>query len=57
MAARGSGGIVNVGSMAGQIGLAGGIAYSATKAALVGPPWPARYSEKLVLRRLRQSGI
>ena len=30
MAARGSGSIVNVGSMAGQIGLAGGAAYGAT---------------------------
>jgi NAD(P)-dependent dehydrogenase (short-subunit alcohol dehydrogenase family) len=34
MVARGSGNIINVGSMAGQIGLAGGAAYSATKAAL-----------------------
>ena len=34
MAARGSGSIINIGSMAGQIGLAGGAAYGATKA-----PW------------------
>src|ERR1700751_1212047 len=32
MAARGSGSIISLGSMAGQIGLAGGAAYSATKA-------------------------
>jgi NAD(P)-dependent dehydrogenase (short-subunit alcohol dehydrogenase family) len=34
MAARGGGSIINVGSMAGQIGLPSGAAYSATKAAL-----------------------
>jgi NAD(P)-dependent dehydrogenase (short-subunit alcohol dehydrogenase family) len=34
MAARGHGSIVNVGSMAGQIGLGGGAAYSASKAAV-----------------------
>ncbi len=34
MAARGGGSIINVGSMGGQIGLAAGAAYSATKAAL-----------------------
>jgi len=34
MAARGRGSIVNVGSMAGQVGLAGGAAYSASKVAL-----------------------
>src|SRR5437879_8887594 len=34
MAKRGKGSIVNVSSMAGQIGLAGGAAYGATKAAL-----------------------
>src|ERR1700733_9243587 len=34
MAKRGTGAIINLGSMAGQIGLAGGAAYSATKAAL-----------------------
>jgi NAD(P)-dependent dehydrogenase (short-subunit alcohol dehydrogenase family) len=34
MAARGSGSIINVASMAGLIGLAGGAAYGATKAAL-----------------------
>jgi NAD(P)-dependent dehydrogenase (short-subunit alcohol dehydrogenase family) len=35
MAARGKGSIINLSSMAGQIGLAGGAAYGATKAALV----------------------
>src|ERR1700744_5845474 len=34
MAKRGAGSIVNLGSMAGQVGLPGGAAYSATKAAL-----------------------
>src|SRR6266699_1403041 len=34
MAARGKGSIINVSSMAGQIGLAGGAAYGATKSAL-----------------------
>jgi NAD(P)-dependent dehydrogenase (short-subunit alcohol dehydrogenase family) len=34
MAARGSGSIVNIASMAGQVGMAGGAAYSATKGAL-----------------------
>jgi len=34
MAARGSGSIISLGSMAGQIGLAGGAAYRATKATL-----------------------
>jgi NAD(P)-dependent dehydrogenase (short-subunit alcohol dehydrogenase family) len=34
MAARGSGSIINLGSMAGQIGLVAGAAYGATKAAL-----------------------
>ena len=46
MAARGSGSIINVGSMAGQIGLPGGAAYSATKAALASftRSWAAEYS-------------
>jgi len=34
MAARGNGSIINIASMAGQIGLAGGAAYGATKATL-----------------------
>jgi short-subunit dehydrogenase len=34
MAARGSGSIINIASMVGQIGLAGGVAYGATKATL-----------------------
>jgi NAD(P)-dependent dehydrogenase (short-subunit alcohol dehydrogenase family) len=34
MAARGGGSIINVGSVGGQVGLAGGAAYGATKAAL-----------------------
>jgi NAD(P)-dependent dehydrogenase (short-subunit alcohol dehydrogenase family) len=46
MASRGSGSIVNVGSMVGQIGLAGGAAYSATKATLASMTrsWAAEFS-------------
>jgi NAD(P)-dependent dehydrogenase (short-subunit alcohol dehydrogenase family) len=46
MAAGKGGSIVNVGSMAGQIGLAGGAAYSATKAALASftRSWAAEYA-------------
>ena len=46
MAARGSGSIVNVGSMAGQIGLASGAAYGATKATLASMTrsWAAEFS-------------
>ena len=46
MAARGSGSIINVGSMAGQVGMAGGAAYGATKAALASftRSWAAEYS-------------
>jgi NAD(P)-dependent dehydrogenase (short-subunit alcohol dehydrogenase family) len=46
MVAQGSGSIINVGSMAGQIGMAGGAAYSATKAALASftRSWAAEYS-------------
>jgi NAD(P)-dependent dehydrogenase (short-subunit alcohol dehydrogenase family) len=46
MVAKGSGSIINVGSMAGQIGMAGGAAYSATKAALASftRSWAAEYS-------------
>src|SRR5713226_999283 len=46
MAARGKGSIINVGSMAGQIGLAGGAAYGATKAALssMTRAWAAEFS-------------
>ena len=46
MAARGGGSIINVGSMAGQIGLAGAAAYSATKAALASltRTWAAEFS-------------
>jgi NAD(P)-dependent dehydrogenase (short-subunit alcohol dehydrogenase family) len=46
MAARGSGSIINVSSMAGQIGLAGGAAYGATKAALASMTrsWAAEFS-------------
>ena len=46
MAARGGGSIISIGSMAGQIGLAGGAAYSATKATLAAMTrsWAAEYS-------------
>jgi len=48
MAERGSGSIINVGSMAGQIGLAGGAAYSATKASLAAftRAWAAEFSAR-----------
>jgi NAD(P)-dependent dehydrogenase (short-subunit alcohol dehydrogenase family) len=46
MAARGHGSIINIGSMAGTIGLPGGAAYGATKAALgaLTRSWAAEYS-------------
>ena len=46
MAARGSGVIINVGSMAGEVGMPGGAAYGATKAALdsMTRSWAAEYS-------------
>jgi NAD(P)-dependent dehydrogenase (short-subunit alcohol dehydrogenase family) len=46
MAKRGSGSIINLGSMAGQIGLAGSAAYGATKAALASltRSWAAEFS-------------
>ena len=46
MAERGQGIVINVGSMAGQIGLAAGAAYGATKAALASltRSWAAEYS-------------
>src|SRR6267378_1205331 len=46
MASRGGGSIINVGSMAGQIGLAGGAAYGATKATLASMTrsWAAEFS-------------
>jgi NAD(P)-dependent dehydrogenase (short-subunit alcohol dehydrogenase family) len=46
MAARGQGSIINVGSVAGQVGLAGGAAYSATKASLAAMTrsWAAEFS-------------
>jgi NAD(P)-dependent dehydrogenase (short-subunit alcohol dehydrogenase family) len=48
MAARGSGSIISVGSMAGQIGLAGGAAYGATKATLAAMTrsWAAEFSPR-----------
>jgi len=46
MASRGRGSIINIGSMAGTVGLAGGAAYGATKAALAAltRSWAAEYS-------------
>lgn len=46
MATRGGGSIINVGSVAGQVGLAGGAAYSATKASLAAMTrsWAAEFS-------------
>jgi NAD(P)-dependent dehydrogenase (short-subunit alcohol dehydrogenase family) len=46
MAARGEGSIINISSMAAQVGLAGGAAYSATKASLsaMTRAWAAEYS-------------
>jgi NAD(P)-dependent dehydrogenase (short-subunit alcohol dehydrogenase family) len=46
MAAQGSGSIISLASMAGQIGLAGGAAYGATKAALASMTrsWAAEFS-------------
>ncbi|MDT5025216.1 MAG: hypothetical protein QOE61_1642, partial [Micromonosporaceae bacterium] len=46
MAARGSGSIISLASMAGQIGLAGAAAYGATKATLVSMTrsWAAEFS-------------
>jgi NAD(P)-dependent dehydrogenase (short-subunit alcohol dehydrogenase family) len=46
MAARGGGSIINVGSMAGQVGMPGGAAYGATKAALASMTrsWAAEFS-------------
>lgn len=46
MAAKGSGSIVNIGSMAGVIGMPGGSAYGASKAALAAltRAWTAEYS-------------
>jgi NAD(P)-dependent dehydrogenase (short-subunit alcohol dehydrogenase family) len=46
MAARGSGSIVNIGSMAGTVGMPGGAAYGATKAALASMTrsWVAEFS-------------
>ncbi len=48
MVERGSGSIINMGSMAGQIGLAGGAAYGATKAAqaALARAWAAEFSQK-----------
>jgi len=48
MAANGSGSIVNIGSMAGSIGMAAGAAYGATKAALASltRAWTAEYSPR-----------
>jgi NAD(P)-dependent dehydrogenase (short-subunit alcohol dehydrogenase family) len=46
MVARGAGSIINIASMAGQIGMPGGAAYGATKAALASMTrsWAAEFS-------------
>src|ERR1700709_1372296 len=46
MVSRGTGSIINISSMAGRLGLAGGAAYGATKAALASltQSWAAEYS-------------
>jgi NAD(P)-dependent dehydrogenase (short-subunit alcohol dehydrogenase family) len=46
MAAKGSGNVINIGSMAGSVGLADAVAYGATKAALASMTrgWTAEYS-------------
>jgi NAD(P)-dependent dehydrogenase (short-subunit alcohol dehydrogenase family) len=48
MAARGTGSIINISSMAGRLGLSGGAAYGATKAALASftQSWAAEYSPR-----------
>jgi NAD(P)-dependent dehydrogenase (short-subunit alcohol dehydrogenase family) len=48
MAARGSGSIINISSMAGRLGMAGGAAYGATKAALASltQAWAAEFSPR-----------
>jgi NAD(P)-dependent dehydrogenase (short-subunit alcohol dehydrogenase family) len=48
MAARGSGTVINIGSMSGSLGLAGGAAYGATKAAIASltRAWAAEFSPK-----------
>jgi NAD(P)-dependent dehydrogenase (short-subunit alcohol dehydrogenase family) len=55
MAAKGTGSIINVSSMAGQIGLAGGAAYGATKGALssMTRAWAAEFSPSGVGERHR----
>ena len=48
MVARGTGSIINISSMAGRLGLTGGAAYGATKAALASftQAWAAEYSPR-----------
>ena len=50
MAARGGGSIINISSMAGRVGLAGGAAYGATKGALdaLTRAWAAEFSPRAV---------
>jgi NAD(P)-dependent dehydrogenase (short-subunit alcohol dehydrogenase family) len=48
MVARGAGNIINISSMAGKLGMAGGAAYGATKAALISltQAWAAEFSPR-----------
>src|ERR1700736_4963579 len=50
MVARGTGSIINISSMAGRLGLTGGAAYGATKAALASftQSWAAEFSPRVV---------
>jgi NAD(P)-dependent dehydrogenase (short-subunit alcohol dehydrogenase family) len=58
MAARGGGSIINIGSMAGQVGMPGGAAYGATKGALASMTrsWAAEFSPAGVRVNIVASG-